>query len=82
MDQGGGDVPWPVGALGFFTDGEHLLIADETGLQGVDITGGQQVFTIEGFRPTRQDRHTGTLIQVGSAHARLWTPQQWTPRAG
>ncbi|MFE7563827.1 hypothetical protein [Kitasatospora sp. NPDC057500] len=74
--------PWPVGDLGFFTDGEHLLIADEAGLQGVDITSGQRVFAIDGFRPVRQDRHTGTLIQVGSASARLWTPPQWTARAG
>ncbi|MFD8483636.1 hypothetical protein [Kitasatospora sp. NPDC059673] len=74
---------WPVGEFGFFfTDGEHLLIADETGLQAVDITSGQQVFAIDGFRPARQDRHTGTLIQVGSTKARLWTPPEWTPRAG
>ncbi|MGW4381804.1 hypothetical protein [Kitasatospora sp. NPDC004531] len=73
--------PWPTGASGFFSDGEHLLIADGTGLQGVDITGGRQVFAIDGFRPTRQDRHTGTLIEVGDG-ARLWTPPRWTPRAG
>ncbi|MFF0294534.1 hypothetical protein ACFYST_15330 [Kitasatospora sp. NPDC004614] len=74
--------PWPVGDFGFFTDGEHLLIADEAGLRGVDITGGRQVFAIDGFRPTRQDRHTGTLIQVGGADARLWTPPKWAARAG
>ncbi|MFE5328160.1 hypothetical protein ACFRCG_17455 [Embleya sp. NPDC056575] len=74
--------PWPVGDLGFFTDGEHLLIADEAGLRGVDTISGRQVFAIDGFRPTRQDRHTGTLIQVGGTHARLWTPPKWTARAG
>ncbi|MFD7645856.1 hypothetical protein ACFV4P_35045 [Kitasatospora sp. NPDC059795] len=74
--------PWPVGDLGFFTDGEHLLIADEAGLRGVDVTGGRQVFAIDGFRPARQDRHTGTLIEVGGARARLWTPPRWTARAG
>lgn len=74
--------PWPVDDLAFFTDGEHLLIADEAGLQGVDITSGQQVFTIDGFRPTRQDPHTGTLIQVDSAKARSWTPPLWSTRAG
>ncbi|MFB7275585.1 hypothetical protein ACFCZV_00595 [Streptomyces hydrogenans] len=74
--------PWPVDDLAFFTDGEHLLIADEAGLQGVDITSGQQVFTIDGFRPARQDPHTGTLIQVDSAKARSWTPPLWSTRAG
>ncbi|MFF2661643.1 hypothetical protein ACFVUH_30300 [Kitasatospora sp. NPDC058032] len=74
--------PWPVGDCGFFTDGAHLLIAEEAGLRGVDITSGQQVFAIDGFRPARQDPHAGTLVQVGSATARLWTPPEWTARVG
>ncbi|WP_200428687.1 hypothetical protein [Streptomyces sp. NE5-10] len=48
----------------------------------LDVAGGRRVFGIDGFRPTRQDRHTGTLIEVGGAHARSWTPSEWTARAG
>lgn len=66
----------------YFTDGEHLLISTEAGLNAYDIDTGEQQFVIEGFRPTRQDPHTGTLIQIDGALAYTWTPAAWTPRFG
>ncbi|MFJ8133812.1 hypothetical protein [Streptomyces hydrogenans] len=58
------------------------MAAFDCGFMSLDVAGGRRVFAIDGFRPTRQDRHTGTLIEVGGAHARLWTPPEWTARAG
>lgn len=58
----------------YFSDGEHLLVTAEAGLCGYDIDSGEQLFVVDGFRPTRQDPHTGTLIQIDGATAYVWTP--------
>ena len=66
----------------YFTDGERLLISTETGLRGYSIESGEQEFALDGFRPTHQDPHTGTLIHIDGAAAYTWTPESWTPRFG
>lgn len=58
----------------YFTDGEHLLVTAESGLRGYDIGSGEQLFAVDGFRPTRQDPHTRTLIQIDGGTAYAWTP--------
>jgi hypothetical protein len=70
-----------LGAGPYFTDGEHLLIVGEAGLRAYGIDSGEELFLLEEFRPGHQDPHTGTLIEIDGATARVWTPASWTPRA-
>jgi len=60
----------PVGA--FFGDGSRLYSAGEDGLSVWDVATGERTGRIQGFRPSRQSRSRGELVEVRARELRVW----------
>jgi hypothetical protein len=60
----------PSGA--FFGDGPRLYSAGEDGLSRWDVATGARTARIDGFRPSRQSRTRGELVEVRPREVAVW----------
>jgi hypothetical protein len=60
------------GREAFFGDGSRLYAVDDDGLSVWDVRTGERTGRIDGFRPTRQSRSRGELVEARPREVAVW----------